>query len=277
MKNNLNLSSIGVIGHLGMVGGTTFRYFKENNFKVSGFDLRDTNSDINQVYKSDIIFVCVPTPFNWETNKHDSSIVKNVISQIPDDKIVVIKSTVQIGTTEKLQQEFPKLKLLFNPEFLSEATSDLDFSHPDRQFVGYTDKSQSVAKQVLSILPPASGSGLTMPSKQAELLKYINNMHGTLAVTEFNHYYEVCQKESIDYDSTIKAATASKYLNPSYTNIWHKGYRGFGGKCFPKDINTWLIYLQQNNIDDTLFRAVRDVNRRILKEQKLTEEEVEKK
>jgi UDPglucose 6-dehydrogenase len=269
--------SIGIIGYMGMVGGTTYRYFKDQNFQTSGYDLRDKNSNLKQTLESDFIFICVPTPFNWETNKYDDSIVQKVLDQIPKDKTVIIKSTIQIGSTEKFQSHFPNLKLLFNPEFLSEATCDEDFRHPDRQFVGYTDKSKNEASKVLNILPAATGCGLIMPSKQAELLKYINNMHGSLAVMEFNHYYEVCQKENIDYDSTIKAATASKYLNPYYTNIWHKDYRGFGGKCFPKDINAWIQYLETNHIDETLFKAVRDMNRRILKEQNLTEIEVEKK
>lgn len=260
-----------------MVGGTTYRYFKDQNVKVTGYDLRDPKSNLEDTLTSDFIFICVPTPFDWDKHQYNDSIVRQVLQQIPEDKTVIIKSTIQIGSTDKFQAEFPKLKILFNPEFLSEATCDEDFRHPDRQFVGYTDKSQDEAQKILNILPAATGCGQIMPAKQAELLKYINNMHGTLAVMEFNHYYEVCQKEGIDYDSTIKSATASKYLNPYYTNIWHKGYRGFGGKCFPKDINAWLQYLQKNKIDDTLFKAVRDMNRKILQEQNLTEAEVEKK
>lgn len=270
-------NTIGIIGYMGMVGGTTYRYFKDQNFPVVGYDLRDSNSNLKETLKSDFIFICVPTPFNWDNHQYNDSIVRQVLEEIPDNKTVIIKSTIQIGSTDQFQKDFPKLKILFNPEFLSEATCDEDFRHPDRQFIGYTTVSKDEAQKVLNILPTASGCGQTMPAKQAELLKYINNMHGSLAVMEFNHYYEVCQKENIDYDSTIKAATASKYLNPYYTTIWHKDYRGFGGKCFPKDINAWLQYLQKNKIDDTLFKAVRDMNRRILQEQKLSEAEVEKK
>ena len=269
--------TISIVGYMGMVGGTAYRYFKDQKFDVTGFDLRDTNSSLDKTLKSDILFVCVPTPFNWEKNKYDDSIVKKVLSQIPNGKTVVIKSTIHIGSTEKYQKKYPQLKLLFNPEFLSEATCDKDFRHPDRQFVGYTNKSKSEARKILEILPTASGAGSIMPSKQAELLKYINNMHGALAVMEFNHYYEVCQKEGIDYERTIKAATASKYLNSYYTVIWHKDYRGFGGKCFPKDINSWLEYLNEAGVDNTLFKAARDMNQRILKEQNLTEADVEKK
>lgn len=269
-------NSIGIIGYLGMVGGTTYRYFKDQGYEVNGYDPRDPKSNKDSANNSDLVFVCVPTPFDWKTKKHNENIVIKALSEVPEGKTIVLKSTVQIGSTDKYQKMYPKIKILFNPEFLSEATCDMDFRNPDRQFVGYTKESLSEATKVLKTLP-LSSYGSIMPAKQAELLKYINNMHGTIAVMEFNHYYEVCQKEKIDYDETIKAAVASKYLNPWYTTIWHKDYRGFGGKCFPKDINAWLEYLEENKIDNTLFKAVRDMNKRILEEQGLTEEMAEKK
>lgn len=268
--------TIGIIGYMGMVGGTTYRYFKNQNYEVVGYDPRDPKSNLETVHNCDLIFVCVPTPFDWKTHKYDDSIVQKTLSQIPSGKTVVLKSTVHIGTTDKYQNKYSKIKLLFNPEFLSEATCDMDFCNPDRQFVGYTIRSMPEATKVLKTLPLAP-YGAIMPAKQAELLKYINNMHGTIAVMEFNHYYEVCQKENIDYEDTIKAATSSKYLNPWYTQVMHKGFRGFGGKCFPKDINSWIEYLSRNKIDATLFKAVRKMNQRILKEQNLTEEMAEKK
>lgn len=268
-------NSIGIIGHLGMVGGTIFRYLKDKKYNVFGFDLRQPQ-DKEKTFNADVIFVCVPTPFDWIKKSFDNSIVEQVFSEIPENKTVVLKSTVTIGTVDNLQKQFPKIKLLFNPEFLSEATCDNDFRNPDRQFIGYTKKSLSEADKVLNLLPKSPCS-LTMPAKEAELLKYINNMHGTIAIMESNHYYEVCQKENLNYDNVIKAACASRYMSPYYHNINHKGYRGFGGKCFPKDINAWLVYLNQKGIDDTLFKAVRDMNKRILNDQKLTEELIEKK
>lgn len=268
--------TIGVIGHLGMVGGTSYRFFKDQGYKVYGHDPRDPNGSKEKTFNADLIFICVPTPFNWKTKKYDDSIVENVISQVPASKTVVIKSTIHIGTTDRLQKKYPKIKILFNPEFLSEATCDMDFRNPDRQFVGYTKQSFEESNKVLNTLP-LSPYNICLPAKEAELLKYINNMHGTLAVMESNHYFEVCQKEKLDYERVIKAACASKYMNPFYHEIFHKGFRGFGGKCFPKDINSWLEYLQQEGIDDTLFKAVRDMNRRILKEQNLTESDSEKK
>lgn len=266
--------TIGIIGHLGMVGGTAYRYFKDKGYKVYGYDLKQPDHK-HQAFNSKLIFVCVPTPFNWTTKKHDNSIVDKVFSQIPKGKIVVLKSTVTIGTTGKLQKKYPHLKILFNPEFLSEASCDADFRSPDRQYLGYTNKSLTVAIKVLHTLPQAPYE-IALPAKEAELLKYIHNLHGVVQVMLSNHFYEVCQKGKLNYQRVIDSATAGKWFCRQYRVIHHKGYRGFGGKCFPKDLSTWIEYCQQKGIDTTLLRATRRMNNRILKEQNLTERKVEK-
>lgn len=274
-----DIISIGVVGYTGMVGKTVYDYFTKQGYTTHGYSRRN-NEKAGIVAVCDIVFVCVPTPFNWDTQSFDGSVVKSAIADIADGRIIVIKSTVPIGTTEKLQSKFPNKKLLFNPEFLSEATAYGDFVNPDRQFVGYTKESKDVAIQVLNLLPE-SAYGVIMPSKEAELLKYINNLHGALSVIEANHYYDVCQKEGLDYEKVIQAAEASKWVGApmgrQYHRIFHKGFRGFGGKCFPKDINAWLEYCKQNNIDATLFEAVREENRRILNTQNIAERESESK
>lgn len=271
------IKKIGVIGHKGMVGSTVFKYFKDNGYETFGYSKSD-RTDEDAVNNSDVVFVCVPTPFDWDSKSFNGAIVDDAVSKIADGRIVVIKSTVPIGTTERLQAKYPNIKLLFNPEFLSESTAYGDFVNPDRQFVGYTDKSKDVSIQVLNLLPE-SAYGVTMISKEAELLKYINNLHGTLAVIEANHYFDVCQKEGLDYERVIKAAEASKWVGApmgrQYHNVNHKGFRGFGGKCFPKDINAWLEYCEKNNIRSTLFEAVREENRKILNEQDINEREAE--
>ncbi len=272
------INSIGVIGHRGMVGKTTYDWFKaQKKYKVYGYSLSE-RTDYKETLNADLIFVCVPTPFDWKEKTFNGKIVDDTLANIPGGKVVVIKSTVPIGTTNKLQKKYPKLKLLFNPEFLSEATCEADFTNPDRQFVGYTPESYKEAVKVLHTLPESAFDAI-MPAKEAELLKYINNIHGTIEVMESNHYYEVCQAEGLNYERVLKAALASKWvgvpMGRHYRVIKHKGKRGFGGKCFPKDINAWIEYLEGKNIDDSLIRAVRKMNRRILKAQNYNEEEAE--
>lgn len=274
-----DIKKVGVIAHRGMVGSTVFKYFKDQGYETYGYSKRE-QTDKDLVNGCDVIFVCTPTPFDWDTNAFDGSIVESVLSEIKDGAIVVIKSTIPIGTTEKLQEKYPNLKILFNPEFLSEATAYGDFVNPDRQFVGWTKRSFDVSIQVLNILPE-SAYGVTMSSKEAELLKYINNLHGMLSVIEANHYYDVCEKEGLDYDRVIKAAEASKWVGApmgrQYHRVVHKGFRGFGGKCFPKDINAWIEYCIKEGIPHRLFSTVRDINKDILEKQGFTEKGAEQK
>ena len=270
--------TVGIVGHLGMVGGTVYRYFKDKQLEVYGYDLREPKNK-KKVFGAEIVFVCVPTPFDWVKNRYIDLAVESTLVGISPGRTVVIKSTVMIGTTEKLQNKYPQLKLLFNPEFLSEATADMDFRNPDRQFVGYTSESYKEATKVLNMLLMSPYDAI-MPAQEAELLKYINNLHGVLEVLESNHYFEVCQKEGLDYERVIRAAVASKWvgcpMGRQYRVIKHRGYRGVGGKCFPKDLNAWLEYCHKNGIAAEIMTAARKMNRRILAEQKLTEKEAEK-
>jgi len=272
MNENKN-KTIGIIG-LGMVGKNVFRWFTQNKYEVYGFSL-DHIEDYEKAFSADVIFICVPTPFNWKTNKFDLSIVEENLKRIYPGRTVVIKSTMKIGSTEKLQSSFPELKLLFNPEFLSEVTCWEDFINPDRQFIGYTKKSYNVAIEVLNMLPE-SAYELICPSKEAELLKYINNMHGVLEIMESNHYYDICEKEGLDYERVIKAASASKWIGVPmgrhYRVIYHKGKRGIGGKCFVKDLSAFIEYCHENDIRCDLFEASDTFNRKILADQGITPE-----
>lgn len=272
--------TIGVVGHNGMVGGTVYRYFKKNKTaKVYGYSLKD-NKKKAKVLNADVIFICVPTPFDWKRYRYDDTAVFDTAAQITKkNALVVVKSTVMIGTIERLQKQFPNLLFFFNPEFLSESSCDTDFANPDRQFVGYTDTSYTMATFILHLLPLSPFDAI-MPSKEAELLKYINNLHGIMEVMESNHYYDVCQKEGLDYERVIKAAMASKWMGVPmgrhYRKIFHKGYRGIGGKCFPKDLHAWIEYCMKKGIDVTIFKAAAKMNGRILADQQLSIEKSER-
>jgi len=270
--------SCGVIGHTGMVGGTVFNYLKDLGLEVKGFSLDEGDEG---AFDCDLVFVAVPTPYRWEGEKagYDNSIVEATLSRIKEGGVAVIKSTVQVGTTETMQELFPHLKVLFNPEFLSEATAEKDFRNPDRQIVGYTKQSYGHALSVLNLLPE-SAYDIILPAKEAELLKYINNLHGSLSVIEANHYYDICEAEGLDYERVIKTAEASRWVGAPmgrhYHKIFHKGKRGFAGKCFPKDVSAHLEYCRSNGIDCRLIEAAWEVNKDLLKGQGYTPEEAEK-
>lgn len=280
-KKAMKKPVIAVIGHTGMVGGVTYRWFKEHGYKVMGLSLdgqTHTWEEINN--RADWIFICVPTPFDWRTKEVDLSILREVLAKVKPGKKAIHKCTVPPGITQKLQKEFPELFLLFNPEFLSEATCDLDFTNPDRQLIGYTPKSYSVAMEALNLLPE-SPYGVIMEATEAEICKFVNNFHGAMMVIFANFFYDVSQKfADLDFERIKKTCWASKWVGSPmgrmYWDVFHGGFRGYGGSCFPKDTNILIEWCKKMGVPHELLEATKKANVRLLKNQGMTEEKAEK-
>ena len=153
--------TIGIVG-VGMVGGALRRYFEKVGRKVFVYDKYKNLGSPEEVNQADVIFICVPTPFDKEKG-FDLSFVEETVGILEGEKIVVIKSTVVPGTTEKLQEKYPQHKFLFNPEFLTELTADQDMQYPDRQIIGYTKESYKIAGDILLLLPLLLPAILLLP------------------------------------------------------------------------------------------------------------------
>ena len=263
---------IGVIG-VGMVGGALQRYF-ENVRGIKPF-LYDTGKKLGlaqEVNQAEVIFICVPTPFNKEKNYFDSSYLEDAFSKIKGGKIIVIKSTTLPGTTESFQQKYPQHKILVNPEFLTEATADQDMCYPDRQILGYTKKSYNIAGEVMQILPLAPFEKI-MPATEAEMVKYFGNTWFSTKVIFANEIYNLCEKLGIDYNRVMEAASADKRIGRTHLEVWHKGKRGFAGKCLPKDMKAFIKFAEKQGIDLKLHKVVDEINDALLKSQGITEPE----
>lgn len=273
------MNTIGVIG-LGMVGGTVYKYYKnKKDFKVMGWSPSSQLDRFEDLVKADYIFICVPTPYDWKENTYKLNILEETLVKIPAGKKVIIKSTIPPKTTENLQKKYPDLNLFFNPEFLSEATAERDFSNPDRQLLGYTKESYKFAIEVLHLLP-MSPFDVIITSTEAEIAKYVNNFHGALMVMFSNLVYDICEKTGSDYERVKKSAQASKWVGSPmgrmYWDVLHGGFRGYGGKCFPKDVNSLINWCKENGVNAEILEATKKANERILKSQKLDEAKAEK-
>lgn len=254
---------IGIIG-VGMVGGAVRRYFEATNNKPFVYDKGQKLGSIEEANRADVVFICVPTPYD-EKKGFDLSCVEEALKMIKGKKIVVIKSTVLPGTTEKLQRKYPNHKILFNPEFLTEATADQDMFDPDRQIIGYTKKSFNVAGDIMRILPLAPFERI-MPATEAEMAKYYGNNWFCIKVIYANQMYDLCQSLGIDYDMVKEVAAADKRIGSSHLEIFHKGYRGYGGKCLPKDIRAMIRWSDEVGINMELFKAAEKINNRLIKQ-----------
>jgi len=261
---------LGVCG-VGMVGGALKRYFEKKSIKPFLYDNGKNLGSIDEVNQADIIFICVPTPFDKEKG-FDLSFIEEACNNIKGEKIIVIKSTVWPGTTEKLQKKYPQHKFLFNPEFLTELTAEQDMDYPDRQIIGYTEKSYNVAGDVMQILPLAPFERI-LPATEAELVKYYGNTWFSTKVIFANQMYDLCQKLEIDYDRIMESAAADKRIGRSHLQVVHKGYRGYGGKCLPKDIKALIQFADKHGVDLKLHKTVEAINNQLMKEQDIEDPE----
>lgn len=250
-----------------MVGAALNRYFKSVGTETVVYDPPKGLSDLEGLNNAEIIFVAVPTPYYLNEKGFDDSFLRQALKTLSKPgKVVVIKSTVLPGTTDSLQNEFPEHHLLFCPEFLTEVTADYDMQHPNRQIVGYTPASRADAEKVMGLLPRAPFEKI-MPAKEAELVKYFNNAFFALKVAYANQMYDLCQKLGINYDNIKECAQAEPMIGKTHLEIFHKGYRGYGGKCLPKDTRAIIQLAHQANLGMTVLEAAEAYNNLLVKGQ----------
>lgn len=250
---------IAVIG-CGFVGGATLRWFQETNRDVVAHD--PPKGMVADLARADILFVCVPTPYT--ARGFDSSIVDEVVAGIPGSKVVVVKSTVVPGTTQRLQSAHPQHKVLFCPEFLRERTAYDDFAHPDRQVVGVTTTEHlPEARQMLSILPIARGTSIVR-AEVAELTKYFSNCYLSMKVTFANQMADLCDAANIDYGEVRELAEADPRIGRGYLDVNTDGYRGYGGTCFPKDMRALVEFGERVGSPMSVLAACEDYNNELL-------------
>ncbi len=181
---------------------------------------------------------------------------------------MVIKSTVIPGTTDALQLKYSQHKILFCPEFLTEKRAREDFENPKIKIVGDTPKSNIVALVVSGLLPNARFNAI-MPAKEAELFKYFRNSFLAVKDAFTNQIYELCQKTDINYSHIRRCAEADPWIGPEHLNPLQDGFRGFNGKCLPKDTEALLFWADQRGVDLSILREAVGYNSRLLKSQNI--------
>ncbi|MBI2042636.1 MAG: UDP-glucose/GDP-mannose dehydrogenase family protein [Candidatus Nealsonbacteria bacterium] len=265
-------TKIGIVG-TGMVGGALQRYFdKKEGVELFLYDKGKNLGSPEEVNKAEIVFVCVPTPYLKDGKGFDLSYVEETMGMLQGEKVVVVKSTIMPGTTEMIQQKYPQHKLMMNPEFLTEETADQDMLYPDRQIVGYTAQSQTVAGDVMQLLPLAPFER-TLPATEAEVIKYFGNSWFAVKVSFANQMYDLCQKLGVNYDRMVEGAAADKRIGRTHLNIFHKGYRGYGGKCLPKDIRALIQLADSRGVDLRLHKMAEAINEDLMRQQGIEDPE----
>ena len=268
------INKIGIIGQ-GFVGGAIYEGIK-NYFDVFTFDINGkcTESSVfNLIEKVDVAFLCLPTPMK-KSGECDLSIVKNCLSQVDmivkslDKKnfIVVIKSTIPPGTTESLNKENKNLKIVFNPEFLTEANAVEDYKNQNRIIIGGERPYSSIVKKIFERAFPKVPV-IKTSSTIAEMIKYVTNSFLATKVSFANEMFQICEELDIDYDKVIEYARYDDRLGNSHWSVpGPDGDFGYGGHCFPKDVSALQFVAKEMNVSTTMLSATLYKNSEVRKD-----------
>lgn len=271
--------NIGIIGN-GFVGKAVKESFK-NYFDIFIFDKDKRKANVKDIKelvdKCNIMFLCLPTPMEKNGSCH-LDIVEDTLNKINnicdeydyyglEQRTIIVKSTVVPGTTERWNKKYKHIDMAFNPEFLTEANAIDDFKNQNRIIIGATRKVGSKVKSIFDkVFPkiPIIKTSATI----AEMIKYFTNCFLAMKVSYANEIYQICEKLDIDYDKVIEYARYDERIGYSHLNVpGPDGDFGFGGHCFPKDLNA-LIYLAKNHslgLDINVLQATLDTNNRVRK------------
>ena len=259
---------IGIIGQ-GYVG-TAVKSVFEKHYETNTYDLNgncNCKSMEELIDNSNIIFVCVPTPMKKDRSC-DTSIVENVIAELNDlalvrqcsNRIIAIKSTIPPGTTNRLNKECDYVSVIFNPEFLTEANFIEDFKNQSRIIIGGERPSTTKLRQVYSLAFPDAKIVKT-GSITAEMVKYFTNTFLATKVSFANEMKQICDELNIDYDKVVEYSTYDERLGKSHWAVpGPDGKLGFGGSCFPKDINALVHLCEEFNFTTNVLIAAIETN-----------------
>lgn len=269
---------IGIIG-VGFVGGAMLRSFKLKLVDVVAYDKFKQLDSFEDCVNTDIVFLCLPTQFSELTNQYDKSIIHSVCSQLVEHDysgLVVIKSTVEPGTTNNLLENYPSLKFIHNPEFLTAATAFEDFHNQSHIVLGRSsnvtdDDVQTLEKFYKQLYPNAELSHCSCT--ESESMKIFVNCFYSVKIQFFNELYDTCQKDGSDYNKVLELMLKNKWINPMHTTIpGPDGKLSYGGFCFPKDTNALLQHMKNVGARHQVLNAciherneMRDDNTNVMK------------
>ncbi len=225
------------------------------------------SSDIGEsMRKSEVIFIGVGTPPKGDGEADLSqvkSVVKTICKNLNGYKVIVLKSTVPIGTNRWVRDYIKKeansdnFDVVSNPEFLREGKAVIDFFHPDRVVVGYeSEKSKEIIKDIYRPLNLIETPFVWCNYETAELIKYANNAFLATKITFINQIANLSENIGADVVQVAKAMGMDGRINSKFL---HAG-AGYGGSCFPKDTRALVKIGEKYNVNMSLVREVVNSN-----------------
>ena len=256
---------IGIIGN-GFVGKAT-RQLECKDIQILSYDINPElcipkGINLVDITSCDIIFISVPTPMNIDGSCY-LGIIENVVSELKkhinfNESYVVLRSTIPPGTSDKFN-------CYFMPEFLTEKNFVNDFINNKSWIFGlkntaqdlnYKIKIQKLFDLAYSNNKIKSNNLLFCDNKEAEMIKYVRNCFLSVKVSFFNEIYELCQKKNINFEKVRELSVIDERIGNSHSSVpGHDGKFGYGGTCFPKDMNSLLSQMNSTDMNSYIIKS----------------------
>jgi UDPglucose 6-dehydrogenase len=218
------------------------------------------------VREAAIVFIAVGTPQDEDGSAdltHVLDVARDIARAMNGYKVIVDKSTVPVGTSEKVREIMARetthpFSVVSNPEFLKQGAAIEDFMKPDRVVVGSEDP--RATELMLDLYAPFTRTGapiMVMDCASAELTKYAANAMLATRISFMNEVANLCEAVGADVDQVRKAIGSDKRIGPSFL---FPGV-GYGGSCFPKDVQAMMRFAADGGYDFKILHAVQEVNR----------------
>ena len=259
--------NLGMIG-MGIVGGTTAKVLGRAH-KIYPYDKYkppyNSFQNLEKIAENcEATFICVPTPMQKDRSI-DYSPIHNSVGMLlgatykagkkPEDLLVIVKSTAVSGTTDGLSETYP-FQFAFNPEFLREKTPLEDTENPSRIILGV--QSKKAEEKLYEIFKPVfpNAKYIVRDRKTAEMDKYASNVILASQVLLGNIIKDACDVKDIDYDKVKEDTLLDQRIGRNIDVPGPDGFRGFGGKCFPKDFNAFLYEMKKHGARKSAIKVL---------------------
>jgi nucleotide sugar dehydrogenase len=246
---------IAIIG-VGVVGNALKTYFTSRGLRVATYDKFKEEGSLVSCLSANILFLCLPTYFGVdEYDKKDIYITCESLVNYDYKGLIVLKSTVEPCTTKEIEQRFPSLKIVHNPEFLSADTAFKDFTEQKHIVIGGAPSLTKILAEFYRLYFPTAEISECSSVESESMKIFINNFYA-VKIQFFNELYLACKDNGANFETVRDMMLKNGWINPQHTRVPGKdGQLSYDGMCFPKDTCALLQYMLRREVPCAVIEA----------------------
>ena len=252
---------IGICGY-GFVGKAIGSFFTERGYIVTIYDKYKEINSFETVLDTEILFMCLPTNYDESIKSYNMAEINNTLEMLNKygyNGVIVIKSTILPNYCHNMNNMYPSLTIVANPEFLSAKTAVEDFRNQKHVVLGYTRLSRGSIRKLEEMYRELLGEVVitVVDANEAALIKLGCNSFYAIKIQYFTELYTLCNRLGVSYEKVKNGMLENGWINKNHTEVpGSDGKVSFGGMCFPKDIRALTGYMEELDSINGVLKGV---------------------